>query len=234
MRGLGMGLLPAPAPDEGRAVKRHRCVQQARLSPNAPHPTVSESKRIWLGIPDVCWTAEGEKIAMCSWSYRRGCSPSNTLTPDGVMGVPVPWLARVKENDRADRLAGKATITSGLCLVMMWSVEKLEALPAGTRPKTITPSTAWRRQAWEEEALDDIPWKDERGLSSIRQTLELFQKQRWGNFCGTGWSSYGFCCCCCCCCFRADRYHLELNWMVSAALHAVWPWRNVQCVLVEL
>ena len=27
----------------------------------------------------------------------------------------------------------------------------------------ITPSIAWRREAWKEEALDDLPWKDERG-----------------------------------------------------------------------
>ena len=33
-----------------------------------------------------------------------------------------------------------------------------------------------------EEALDDFPGKDERVPSSIRRTLELFQRQRWGNF----------------------------------------------------
>ena len=43
----------------------------------------------------------------------------------------------------------------------------------------------------EEEALDDLPWKDERGTLSIIQTQELFQRQRWGNFCETGWSAYG-------------------------------------------
>ena len=32
-----------------------------------------------------------------------------------------------------------------------------------------------------EEALDDVPWNDERGISSIRPTLELFQSQCWGN-----------------------------------------------------
>ena len=29
--------------------------------------------------------------------------------------------------------------------------------------KDITPSMAWRREEWKEEALDDIPSKDERG-----------------------------------------------------------------------
>ena len=43
----------------------------------------------------------------------------------------------------------------------------------------ITPSITRRREAWKEKALDDLPWKDERGPSSVRRTLELFQRQRW-------------------------------------------------------
>ena len=46
----------------------------------------------------------------------------------------------------------------------------------------ITPSISWRRETWKEQALDDLPWKDERGPSSIRWTLEPFQRQRCGNF----------------------------------------------------
>ena len=49
------------------------------------------------------------------------------------------------------------------------------------------------------ERGSDLPWKDERGPSSIRRRLE-----HWGNFWETGWSAYGL--------FRARRYHLELNW----------------------
>ena len=41
-------------------------------------------------------------------------------------------------------------------------------------------------------------------FSSVRRTLEPFERQRWGNFWETGWSAYGL--------FRAHRYHLELNW----------------------
>ena len=51
---------------------------------------------------------------------------------------------------------------------------------------------------------DKINREDERGPSSIRRTLEPFQRQRWGNFWETGWSAYGL--------FRAHRYHFELNW----------------------
>ena len=39
------------------------------------------------------------------------------------------------------------------------------------KAKDITPSITWRREAWEEEALDDLFWKDVRGPSSIRWTL---------------------------------------------------------------
>ena len=49
------------------------------------------------------------------------------------------------------------------------------------KAKDITPSITWRREAWKEEVLGDLPWKDESGSSSIRWTLELFQRQRWGN-----------------------------------------------------
>ena len=49
-----------------------------------------------------------------------------------------------------------------------------------------------------------FPSKDERGNSSVKRTLEPFQRQRWGNFWETGWSACGL--------FPAHRYHLELNW----------------------
>ena len=79
----------------------------------------------------------------------------------------------------------------------------------GHKAKDITPSVVWRRKAWKEKALDDLPRKDERGPSSIRRTLEAFQRRRWGNFWETEWSAYGL--------FRAYRYHLELNWSFQCA-----------------
>ena len=59
-----------------------------------------------------------------------------------------------------------------------------EAWDTTCRHKTrdITPLITWRRERWKEEALDDFPWKDERGPSSIRQTLEPFQRWHCGNF----------------------------------------------------
>ena len=51
----------------------------------------------------------------------------------------------------------------------------------GHKAKDITRSIAWRREALKEEALDDLPWKDERGPSSIRRTVEPFWKMTVGK-----------------------------------------------------
>ena len=57
----------------------------------------------------------------------------------------------MKENDRADRLAGKAALTSGLVL---GSSEVLRSSKHYLRAKDITSSIAWRREAWKEETLE--------------------------------------------------------------------------------
>ena len=93
-----------------------------------------------------------------------------------LLWVYCPGHAGVKGNDRTDRLAGKATLTSGLLLRRS---EVLRSLRHYLQVKDITPSIAWRREARKEEALDDLHRKDERGPSSIKRTLERFQRQRW-------------------------------------------------------
>lgn len=45
-------------------------------------------------------------------------------------------------------------------------------------------------------------------MAIINQTLELFKRQCWGNIWEMQWSAYGL--------FYRHRYHLELNWMVTA------------------
>jgi hypothetical protein len=52
------------------------------------------------------------------------------------MLVYCPGHAGVKGNDRADRLAGKATITGGLRLGRSEVARSMETLPAGTKPRT--------------------------------------------------------------------------------------------------
>ena len=96
-----------------------------------------------------------------------------------------PGHARVEWNHPADRLEGKATIAKA-CFSEDQKCWGAWETTCGHKAKDITPLIAWRREAWEEEALDDLLWKDERGPSSVRRTLELFQRQRWGNFWETG------------------------------------------------
>ena len=50
-----------------------------------------------------------------------------------LLWVYCPGHDGVKGNDRADILAGKASLTNGLFLI---SVEKLETLSAATKPRT--------------------------------------------------------------------------------------------------
>ena len=72
----------------------------------------------------------------------------------------------------------------------------------GQKAKDITPSMAWRREALKEEVLDDLPWKGERGPSSIRWTFEPFQRQRWENDWETGGAHMTF----------SERINTILNW----------------------
>ena len=96
------------------------------------------------------------------------------------------WMEMTEQIDRRAKQPPQVTgVSKGLKCWGAWDIA------CGNKAKDLTSSTVWRREAWKEEALDDIPWKDERGPSSIRRTWELFQRQRWGNFWETGWSAYG-------------------------------------------
>ena len=131
-----------------------------------------------------------------------------------LLWVYCPGQAGVKRNGRADRLAGKATLTSGLLLenLKCWEVWDTTCR---RKAKDIAPLITWRREVWKEEALDDLPWKDESGPSSIRRILEPFQRQCWGNCWETKQSTYGL--------FHAQRYHPELNWTVVVKIKHLQP-----------
>ena len=117
--------------------------------------------------------------------------------PIGVLAVLD--MPESKGNDRADRLAGKATIKGGLRLGISEVLRSLRHyLCCPNKARDITPSIAWRREAKKEEELNKQTLS-----SSIRPTLELFQGQHWVNSRETGWSACGP--------SRAHRYHLELN-----------------------
>ena len=103
-----------------------------------------------------------------------------------------------------DWLVGKATLTNGLLLG--WS-EVLRSLRyyLWTQSQWHHTIDCLEKRGVEREALDNLPWKDERGPSSIRQTLEMFQRWHWGNFWEMdSWSGL-------CGLFQVHRYHLELN-----------------------
>ena len=71
--------------------------------------------------------------------------------------------AGMKGNGKADRLAGRTTITNGLIVSQKtWSVEELETLPASTKPRTPHHLLPGGKMSKKQEALDDLPWKDER------------------------------------------------------------------------
>ena len=101
--------------------------------------------------------------------------------------VYCPGHAGVKGNDRGDRLVDKATLTSGL---LLGRSEVLRSLRHYLWAQSQGHDT-WR-EALKKKALDDHPRKDERGPSSVRRTMEPFQRQRLENFRETGIAHMGF------------------------------------------
>ena len=97
-----------------------------------------------------------------------------------LLWVYCPGHAVVKGNDKADIVVGKATLTSGLLLRKSQVLRSLKHY-LQAQSQDITPSITCRREVWKEKALDDLPWMDERGPSSIRWTLEPFQRQSFGE-----------------------------------------------------
>ena len=114
-----------------------------------------------------------------------------------------PGHIRVKGKDKQIRLAGKATITSGLHPRRYEVLRSLRHCLQVQRQGCHTINHLGR-EVWKEEALDNFPWKDEKRLLSIRWKLELFQRQHWENFWKMGWSTY-----------------TSLNWTVLIFFHTL-------------
>ena len=68
----------------------------------------------------------------------------------------------MKRNDRADTLAGKVTLISGL---LLGSSEVLRSLRHYLRPQS-----QGRHRSPKEEELGDLPYRDERGQAIVSQT----------------------------------------------------------------
>ena len=144
-------------------------------------------------VQRVCYT---EKV---EWKAQTGNLSMVDINLRELLWMYCPGVKG--NNDRVDRLAGKATITSGFHLGRS---EVLRSLRHNLRHKArdITPLIAWGREARKEEAFDDLHRKDETGPSSIRRTLELFHRQRLRDSV-SGSHNQGL--------FRAHIYYLELN-----------------------
>ena len=68
-----------------------------------------------------------------------------------------PGRLGVMGNNRADGLAVKANHHKWFASRKLGSVEELEKLPAGTKPRPLTASTDRRRKTWKKESTDDLP-----------------------------------------------------------------------------
>ena len=82
---------------------------------------------------------EEEEEAKSEWEAQIGIYDTVRHPPSKTPGCVILDMP-VTGNDRADRMASKAAITSGLLRLprRIWSVEELETLktlPAGTKPK---------------------------------------------------------------------------------------------------
>ena len=76
-------------------------------------------------------------------------------------------------------LINKGYFEPFMCLDL---ASRLSEASRGPKPRTSHHrSTGGEREAWKEEALHDLPGKDERGSSSVSRTLQPFQRQRWKN-----------------------------------------------------
>ena len=124
-----------------------------------------------------------------------------SLTIMCLLGVGMEWLAASLVC--RPRLYGRLRLgRSGLLRSLRQYVRGGGGMPRTSRHRS--PGG----EAQKEEAFPDLPCrKDERRPSSVRRTMELFLRQRCGNFRETGWSAYTV--------SPTYRDHLELKGIVS-------------------
>ena len=87
-----------------------------RISEHATKQASKQTNKLWNGKP---------KLAGVNVRHLYSKTPVGVLT----------WTARVNENDQADRLASKETITNGLLLGRSQVFRDLRHLPADTKPR---------------------------------------------------------------------------------------------------
>ena len=109
------------------------------------------------------------------WSYDTAAS---FKTPCHEMSLLILLLLFTCCNlENCTKLAGWDTVCAAVFLCIQnyrhAASPAMEAINTTCRhtAKDVTPPIAWRREALKEEALNDLPWQDERGLSSVRRTF---------------------------------------------------------------
>ena len=156
------------------------------------------------------WRVEREaQTGMCWWltcTFKTSC---------GCTALDMPeWRKTTEQIEKqAKQHSQVACFSEDLKRWEAWDIT------CGHKAKDITQSITWRREVCKEEALDN-PWKNKRGPSSVRQTLEPFQRQCWRNFWEMGWRTYGL--------FWAHRYHLELNWTENEDCALKFQWETIK------
>ena len=108
-----------------------------------------------------------------TWNVERelaqtGCVDGRHPPSKTPVGVPL-WTCRSEGKWPSRQTGGKKQPSQVACFSEDLKCWGAWDTTCGHKAKDITPSIAWRREALKEEALDDRPWKDERGPSSIRR-----------------------------------------------------------------
>ena len=143
-------------------------------------------------------------VSICTFLVYSLGSTSTFKTSCGSTALDMPeWREMTQQIDwRAKQPSQVACFSEDLKFWAAWDTT------CGNKAKDITPWITWRREAWKEEALDDLPWKDERGPSSpsdehwncfkgnVRETAE----RRGGAHMAFSESIYIY------------KYHHKLNW----------------------
>ena len=87
--------------------------------------------------------------------YHCGCTA--LVMPEWrEMTKQIYWLARQPSHSQVAFFSGDLKCWGA------WDTTR------GHKAKDITPLNAWKRETWKEEALDSLPWKDERRPLSIK------------------------------------------------------------------
>ena len=100
----------------------------------------------------------------------------------------------------------------------IWSVEDLETLPAGSKPRTSHHRSPGGERRRKKGSARRSSLKGRERVFVNQTNIGTFQRQLWENFWETGWSAYGL--------FQVHLYHLELNWTAHkyANLYSVFSY----------